>query len=138
MAIMKNIAVLLLLALSVLCTEETMAQPLPRSTPEEQGISSTAILDFVKTVEGEIDALHSFMLLRHGKVVAEGWWYPYAAERSHRLYSLSTSFVSTAIGIAVADGELSRSTTGSSTTSPTRRLPHRIATSRLCASGICW
>jgi CubicO group peptidase (beta-lactamase class C family) len=106
MAIMKNIAVLLLLALSVLCTEETMAQPLPRSTPEEQGISSTAILDFVKTVEGEIDALHSFMLLRHGKVVAEGWWYPYAAERRHRLYSLSTSFVSTAIGIAVADGEL--------------------------------
>ena len=72
MAIMKNTAVPFLLALSALSTAETMAQPLPRSTPEEQGISSTAILNFVKALEGEIDALHSFMLLRHGKVVAEG------------------------------------------------------------------
>ena len=25
--------------------------------------------------------MHSFMLLRHGQVVAEGWWAPYSAER---------------------------------------------------------
>ena len=101
-----NTAALLLLALSAFCAAETTAQPLPRSTPEQQGISSTAILNFVKTVESEIDALHSFMLVRHGKVVAEGWWYPYSAERRHRLYSLSTSFVSTAIGLAVGEGDL--------------------------------
>jgi hypothetical protein len=50
-----------------------MNDQLPRSTPEAQGISSAAILAFVQTIEQQIDALHSFMLLRHGQVVAEGW-----------------------------------------------------------------
>ena len=47
------------------------------------------------------------MLLRHGQVVAEGWWAPYAPERPHMLFSLSKSFTSTAIGLAVAEGRLS-------------------------------
>jgi CubicO group peptidase (beta-lactamase class C family) len=47
------------------------------------------------------------MLLRHGHVVAEGWWAPYAAQSPHALYSLSKSFTSTAIGLAVAEGKLS-------------------------------
>ncbi|MCY2953928.1 MAG: hypothetical protein NTU53_18455 [Planctomycetota bacterium] len=42
-----------------------------------------------------IDSMHSFMLLRHGYVVAEGWWSPYSAESNHALYSLSKSFTST-------------------------------------------
>ena len=52
---------------------------LPRSTPERQGISSAAILAFVEQADSEIDAMHSFMLVRHGSVVAEGWWSPYDA-----------------------------------------------------------
>jgi hypothetical protein len=47
------------------------------------------------------------MIVRHGQVVAEGWWAPYAAEHCHVLYSLSKSFTSTAVGFAVADGKLS-------------------------------
>jgi CubicO group peptidase (beta-lactamase class C family) len=43
------------------------------------------------------------MLLRHGSVVAEGWWSPYAPEIPHLLYSLSKSFTSTALGFAVAE-----------------------------------
>ena len=53
------------------------------------------------------DALHSFMLLRGGKVVAEGWWYPYNPDSPHRLYSLSKSFTSTAVGLAVEEGLMS-------------------------------
>ncbi len=49
---------------------------LPRSTPEAQGIAPAAILKFVERVEQEIHELHSFMLVRHGNVVAEGWWSP--------------------------------------------------------------
>lgn len=79
---------------------------LPRSTPEAQGISSAALLTFVQTIEEQIDALHSVMLLRHGQVVAEGWWSPYAANEPHMLFSLSKSFTSTAIGLAVAEGRL--------------------------------
>ena len=50
---------------------------LEHSNPEAQGISSSAILAFVEEVEENIDALHSFMLLRHGQVVAQGWRAPY-------------------------------------------------------------
>jgi CubicO group peptidase (beta-lactamase class C family) len=80
-------------------------QPLLRSTPESQGISSQAIRDFVSTVD-KIDTLHSFMLLRHGHVVGEGWWKPEAPDKPHVLHSLSKSFNSTAVGLAIAEGKL--------------------------------
>jgi CubicO group peptidase (beta-lactamase class C family) len=80
---------------------------LPRSTPERQGISPSAILAFVEAADTEIDAMHSFMLVRHGHVVAEGWWTPYDAKTPHVLYSLSKSFTSTAVGLAIAEGKLS-------------------------------
>jgi CubicO group peptidase (beta-lactamase class C family) len=81
--------------------------PLPRSTPEEQGVSSAAIRDFVETANRDVDTLHSFMLVRHGQIIAEGWWKPEAADKPHILHSLSKSFTSTAVGLAVAEGKLS-------------------------------
>jgi len=51
--------------------------------------------------------LHSFMIVRHGQVVAEGWWKPEAADKPHVLHSLSKSFNSTAVGLAIAEGKLS-------------------------------
>src|SRR6187551_3913402 len=83
------------------------ASPLPRSTPERQGISSSAILSFVQAADTSIDMMNSFMIVRHGQVVAEGWWGPYDAKTPHVLYSLSKSFTSTAVGMAIADGKLS-------------------------------
>ncbi len=80
---------------------------LPRSTPETQGVSSAAVLAFVEAADRHIDSMNSFMLVRHGHVVAEGWWTPYDAETPHMLYSLSKSFTSTAVGLAIAEGKLS-------------------------------
>jgi len=51
--------------------------------------------------------MHSFMLVRHGHVVAEGWWGPFDAKTPHILYSLSKSFTSTAVGLAIAEGKFS-------------------------------
>ena len=96
---------LLLLRLAVPAT--TAAHALPRSTPEAQGVSSAGILAFVEAADRTIDSLHSVMVLRHGQVVAEGWWTPYDAATRHELYSLSKSFTSTAVGLAVAEGRLS-------------------------------
>src|SRR6266536_5617312 len=96
----------LLLAGLVTCSTAA-AQHLPRSSPERQGISSSAILAFVERADSEINAVHSFMLVRHGHVVAEGWWSPYSAETPHSLYSLSKSFTSTAVGLAIHEGKLS-------------------------------
>ena len=80
---------------------------LPRSTPEEQGVSSAALLAYVQEADQRVDSMHSFMLVRHGAVVAEGWWGPYSADEPHILFSLSKSFTSTAVGLAVAEGKLS-------------------------------
>lgn len=83
--------------------------PLQRTTPEAEGIPSAAILDFVGALEQHtypLDAVQGFMLLRHGNVVAEGWWTPYRPQAPHSLFSLSKSFTSTAIGLAVAEGLL--------------------------------
>jgi len=80
---------------------------LPRATPESQGISSAAIRAFVQAADTSIDGMNSFMLVRHGRVVAEGWWGPYDARTPHVLYSLSKSFTSTAVGLAIAEGKLS-------------------------------
>ena len=82
------------------------ARLLPRSTPEAQGISSQAVLDFVDAAD-KINTLHSFMLVRHGNVVAEGWWKPEAPDKPHVLWSLSKSFNSTAVGLAIAESKLS-------------------------------
>ena len=85
----------------------TAGQPLPRSTPEAQGVSAAGILDFLDAVERENFELHSLMMLRHGKVIAEGWWEPYGPDFVHTMYSMSKSFTSTAVGFAVAEGKLS-------------------------------
>ena len=87
------------------CAQASM--PLPRSTPEAQGISSQAIQDYLETSDKQINTLHSFMLVRHGHVIAEAWWKPEAADKPHVLWSLSKSFNSTAVGLAIEEGKLS-------------------------------
>lgn len=82
------------------------ANKLPRSTPEAQGISSSAILSFIDAIEENVHYVHSFMLLRHGYVIAEGWRAPYRPSDIQELFSLSKSFTSTAIGLAIAEGLL--------------------------------
>lgn len=82
----------------------TAEHTLQRATPESQGVDSAAVLRFIEAVESQIHELHSFMLLRHGKVVAEGWWSPYRHNDPHMLFSLSKSFASTAVGLAVEEG----------------------------------
>jgi hypothetical protein len=78
------------------------------STPEAEGISSHGILNFVDALEREQpDAIHSIMLRRHGKIVAEAWWAPFNPDSPHMLYSLSKSFTSTAVGMAQDEGLLS-------------------------------
>lgn len=100
---------LALLLLSLSLATFACAEPdsrLPRSTPEAEGIDSTGVLALVNAFEKNVDAVHSLMLLRHGKVVAEGWWTPYAAGDVHIMYSVTKSFTSTAIGLAQHEGLL--------------------------------
>ena len=105
---MKKLPIIILLFSTFVLEQISFADSssLPRSTPESQGIASTAIHAFVEAADKDIDTMHSFMLVRHGKVVAECWWAPESADKPHILWSLSKSFASTAVGLAQAEGKL--------------------------------
>jgi CubicO group peptidase (beta-lactamase class C family) len=103
-------AVILLLFLSGACKnvqKSPASSYLPRSVPEAEGVASEGILTFLDSVATSRHELHSFMFLRHGKVIAEGWWSPYKPDLKHTLYSTSKSFTSTAVGFAVSEKLLS-------------------------------
>lgn len=79
---------------------------LPYASPESKGVSSQGIRNFIQAANMSGIDWHSFMLLRHGHVIAEGWWKPFEAQFRHTLYSLSKSFTSTAIGLLVKEGKI--------------------------------
>ena len=138
---------------------------LPRSAPEAQGLPSRALTAFLDAAEGDVRHLHGLVVLRRGEVVAEGYWEPYGPAIPHMLFSLSKSFTSTAVGLAVAEGKLGvddevlkffpdeapaepsanlkamrlsdllRMSTGHQTEPP--RRPSRPRTCGRCASAIC-
>lgn len=87
------------------------AQPakytLPRSSPEAEGVSSKGLLAFLDAAAASKHEFHSIMVMRHGKVITEGWWNPYSSSLKHTLYSCSKSFTATAIGFAVTEKKLS-------------------------------
>jgi len=76
-----------------------------RTTPEKIGISSNVLIRLMERLKS-LDSLNSIILMRHGKICLEGWWKPYSPQMPHMLFSLSKSFTSAAIGIAVGEKRL--------------------------------
>lgn len=81
-------------------------QRFERVSPESVGVDPDALRKFVTALD-QVRDVHSVMVLRRGKVVAEGWWHPYRPDQRHQLFSVSKSFTSTAVGIAIEEGLLS-------------------------------
>lgn len=77
------------------------------STPEKQGMLSSALLDFIEELERERIEIHSLILMRHRHIVAEGYWAPFDQHQLHRLFSAGKAIVSTAILFAVQEKKLS-------------------------------
>lgn len=102
------ISICIIFALAASCkSRKQFDASLPRSTPEAEGVSSAGLLTFLDSAAADRHEFHSIMVIRHGKVVAEGWWAPYRPDLRHTLYSTSKSFTSTAVGFAVAEKLLS-------------------------------
>lgn len=101
----RSIVSLLFLLFTVSLQAQTIST-LPRSVPEAEGVSSEGILSFLGAAAKSKHEFHSFMFLRHGKVIAEGWWNPYSRNLKHTMYSVSKSFTSTAVGFAVNEKRL--------------------------------
>ncbi len=83
-----------------------MAMYFEKVTPESCGIDSRDLLKFVEGMEDmpEIKETHGFMLIRHGKLLTEGWFAPYTEDMPHILYSDTKTFVQLAIGFMVQEG----------------------------------
>ena len=74
--------------------------------PEEAGVSSKGILDYIAAREEAGLEHHAIWVLRHGKVAAKLNYAPYDDHTPHMLFSLSKSFCSAAAGFAVQEGLL--------------------------------
>ncbi len=81
---------------------------IPRAAvPEDVGVNSQKILEFLNKIEETGIEIHSFMVIRHGKVAAECYRAPFSAQRPHAMYSVSKTVTATAIGIAIDEGFIS-------------------------------
>ena len=105
--VFQNKAVGAILAFILAIATASAQSKLPRSSPEAEGVSSDSIIKFIDAAGNSQHELHSIMILRHGKVIAEGWWKPYSPELKHTMYSVSKTFTATAVGFAVAEKRIS-------------------------------
>ena len=82
-------------------------QPLIRSTPEAEGVSSELIYNLLSELGAakKID-LHHFLVIRHGKIISETSFSPYRKGEWHTTYSMSKTFTGMAIGLLIDDGKL--------------------------------
>ena len=77
-----------------------------RAMPEEVGIQSEHIQNFIEKLAAYDLCMHSILLIRHGKLVAETYYAPYTADTLHRMFSITKSFTSLAIGLLREEGKL--------------------------------
>ncbi len=87
-------------------TKAQQAEPFEHVSPESQGVSSAGIRDFLAAAAKSKVEFHSFVLLRHGKLISEGWWSPYSPDLKHTMYSVSKTFTATAVGFAISEHKL--------------------------------
>lgn len=83
-----------------------MSEIFTYTSPEEVGISSADITEFIEKLQEYGLCMHSIMVIRCGKIVAEGYWKPFCKDFRHRMYSVSKSFVAGAIGLLIDDGKI--------------------------------
>lgn len=71
-------------------------------TPESVGINSRWIYKYIKSLDEHLH-MHSVIMARGNKIFYEGYWKPFNKDFCHRMYSVTKSFVSVAIGLCVDD-----------------------------------
>ena len=76
------------------------------STPEEQGMDSAALAQFV--TYGGSHGFDSLLVVRHGRIVTEAYYAPYAAEIPHQIQSSTKAVIGTLVGMLYKDGLIDR------------------------------
>lgn len=76
------------------------------STPEAQGIDSAVLADALENIRARHIPIHSLLIERHGKIVLDTYFYPFADNKEHNVYSVTKSVTSMLVGIAMAEHRL--------------------------------
>lgn len=82
-------------------------KPFLTCTPEEAGIPSSAIIRYLNALKRQRVCLHSLLIIRNDKIAYEANWAPMKSTELHRMYSVSKSFVSVAVGMLQDEGKIS-------------------------------
>lgn len=78
------------------------------STPAEQGMDPAQLTALLDEIEQKKLAFHSLLIIRHGYIVSETYFGGNTQDTLHEQYSVTKSFASTLIGIALDQGLISR------------------------------
>ena len=81
-------------------------KPFETATPEQMGVSSSLILEYIDNLERSQTEMHGLMIMRHNKLITEGWWTPFGPNLRHGLQSHTKTYAATAVGIAYTEGLL--------------------------------
>ena len=75
-------------------------------TPESRGISSRALLRFIKRLDSKGVPMHAFLIARGEDILLDAYWAPFSREKLHRTNSVTKSFVALAIGLLIEEGRV--------------------------------
>lgn len=81
-------------------------KPILTASPEETGVPSASIERLIRRLEHDQIPMHSLLIARQGKLIFEGYYAPYTSKTLHRMFSVTKSFVSLAIGCLEAEGKI--------------------------------
>lgn len=76
------------------------------STPEEQGLDSSAVAELYLNA-AEMETLYSLLVIKNGHLVAEDYFNDGSIDQKDRLQSVTKSFTSALVGIALEQGCIS-------------------------------
>jgi CubicO group peptidase (beta-lactamase class C family) len=77
-----------------------------RASPESQGLDSAVLAEALDYVRNKRIPLHSFLIVRNGVVVLDAYFYPYSGREVHDVASVTKSFTSATVGIAIGQGSI--------------------------------
>ena len=78
-----------------------------RALPEQTGISSDCVIRLIERLEHKQIPMHSFLLMHRDKLICECYYSPVNADTLHRMFSITKSLTSIAIGLLADEGKLS-------------------------------
>src|SRR4051794_12970838 len=86
-------------------TSRVASAPWPTASPGAEGVDSSR-LDSAAATLGRRPELRSFLVIRHGVLIAEHYFHGAAQQSSSNVHSASKTMLSAAVGVAISQGKI--------------------------------